>query len=146
MLRNVRDIRQAVCTPSIPISRHQMRGIIMWMSRFNLNKNSKFNPIRRSSNWLNDKFPTCSDFFRSCVACAKNFSACLICCLITFECFLFRLPVGIINRSPVSVSTPRAVSSLSKLSSPSNFVVPSGTTAKMKQKKYGLSFIWRLKI
>lgn len=131
----MRDIKHAVCTPNIPISRHHIRGIIMCMRRFNLNKNSKFNPIRRSSNWLNDKFPTCSDFFRSWVAWAKNFSACLICCLMTFECFLFRLPVGIIRRSPVSVSTPRAVSSLSKLSSPSNIVVPSATEGKCDKKK-----------
>lgn len=128
MLRNVRDIKQAVCTPSMPTSRHQIRGIIMYIKRFNFNKNSKFNPMRRSSSWVNDKFPTCSDFFRSMLAWAKNFSACLICCLITLECFLFRLPVGTFKRSPdTSVSTPRAVSSLSKLSSVSISVCPSGT-------------------
>lgn len=127
MLRNVRDIKQTVCTPKIPISRHQSRGIIIYSKRFNFNKNSRFNPIRRSSNWLNDKFPTCSDFLRSCVA-AKNFSACFICCFMTLECFLFRLPAGTFNRPADwvgSVSTPRAVSSLSKLSSPSSCVAPS---------------------
>lgn len=136
MLRNVRDIRHTVCTPKIPISRHQSRGIIMCNNRFNFSRNSKFKPIRRSSNWVNDKFPTCSDFFRSCVACAKNFSACLICCFTTLECFLFRLAAGTFNRPDVeSVSTPRAVSSLSKLSSTSSCVVPSSIELKNLMEK-----------